>query len=114
MPERILDQNDPNIDTIADLQRSIAATLTYLMGRASVAELFGLQAYLSQLASGMADVVAGKVRHGPQAPWDEALWQKYNQEDLRQQLAEMERQNQRLRAQQDLSNRTPAQHLQEG
>jgi hypothetical protein len=45
------DQHDPDLDTIADLQRSITTTLGYLLGRCSVAELFGLQAYLSQLAS---------------------------------------------------------------
>ena len=55
LDERMLAQND----TIADLQRSITATLTYLMGRASVAELFGLQGYLSQLASRMTDPGAG-------------------------------------------------------
>jgi hypothetical protein len=116
MPEHMLAQNDPTIDTIATLKRSTAATLTYLMGRASVAELFGLQSYLSQLASQMAPVEA--VRHGPQPAQDKEYWDRYRREEmpalLRQQLAEMERQNQRLRAQQDLSNCTPAQHRQEG
>jgi hypothetical protein len=112
--ERMLDQNDPNIDTIAALQGSITATLTYIMGRASVAELFGLQGYLSTLASQMAPVEA--VRHGPQAPWDEALWDTYAQKPempfiLRQQMAEIERQTALMRAQQ--ATCTPAQYRQE-
>jgi hypothetical protein len=51
MHERSIDQNDPHIDTMAELQRSIRATMGYLLGRCSLAELFGLQAYLSKLAS---------------------------------------------------------------
>jgi hypothetical protein len=114
MHERMRDQNDPNIDTIADLQRSITATLTYIMGRASVAELYGLQGYLSKLASQMAPVDA--VRHGPQAPWDEALWDRYAQNPempdvLRQQMAEIERQTALMRAQQ--ATCTPAPYRQE-
>lgn len=57
LDERLLAQNDPNIDTIADLQRSITATLAYIMGRASVADLFRLHAYLSARA---AEVVQGE------------------------------------------------------
>ena len=62
MAERMRDQHDPDLETIAELQRSITATLTYLMGRASLAELFGLQAYLSQLASRMTPPDAGNPR----------------------------------------------------
>jgi hypothetical protein len=51
MHERTIDQNDPDIDTIAELQRSITATMGYLLGHCSLPELFGLQAYLSKLAS---------------------------------------------------------------
>ena len=117
LDERRLERNDPNIDTIAPLQRSITATLTYIMGRASVAELFGLQGYLSTLASQMAPVGTGEVRHGPQAPWDEALWDNYRLQEmpavLRQQLVELERQQALLRAQQAMSNCTPAPLCQE-
>ena len=94
MHERLVDQNDPSIDTIADLQRSITATLTYIVGGASVAELFGLQAYLSQMASQIKPPLpvilqdqlseiqrlneqlrqAQKVSHSPQAPWYEDKW----------------------------------------
>jgi hypothetical protein len=54
MHERTIDQNDPAIDTMAELQRSITATMGYLLGRCSLPELFGLQAYLSKLASQLA------------------------------------------------------------
>lgn len=104
LDERMLDQNDPNIDTIANLQRSITATLNYIMGRASVAELFGLQGYLSQLASRMTDVSAGSER-SPQALEMPVV--------LAQQLAEMERQRQLMRELQTLANSTPAQYRQE-
>lgn len=101
-------QKDPNLDTIGNLQRSITATLMYIMGRASVAELFGVQAYLSERASQMAPKGAGGVHHGPQAPWDEALWDKYRQQEmsalLRHQMAETERQQ---------ANCTPAPYRQE-
>ena len=100
LDERMLEQNDP----IADLQRSITATLTYLLGRASVAELFGLQGYLSQLASRMTDPGAGAegyaLRHDMPAV-------------LRQQLAEMERQQKQMRAMQEQTKATPAPYRQE-
>jgi hypothetical protein len=54
MHERTLDQNDPDLDTMAELQHSITATMGYLLGRCSLPELFGLQAYLSKLASQLA------------------------------------------------------------
>jgi hypothetical protein len=84
LDERMLEQNDPNIDTIAALQRSITATLTYIMGRASVVELFGLQAILSQLASRMTPPEAGNQLEMPAI--------------LREQLAELERRSTQLRA----------------
>ena len=98
MPERMLDQNDPNIETIAKLQGSITATLVYIMGRASVAELFGLQGYLSKLASQMAPVHAARfdVQEMPLV--------------LDQQRAEMERQK---RMQQEMSRCTPEPYRQE-
>jgi hypothetical protein len=51
MDERTIDQHDPDLETIAELQRSITTTMGYLLGRCSLPELFGLQAYLSKLAS---------------------------------------------------------------
>jgi hypothetical protein len=51
MHERMIDQQDPDCETMAELQRSITATMGYLLGRCSLPELFGLQAYLSKLAS---------------------------------------------------------------
>jgi hypothetical protein len=100
LDERMLDQNDPNIDTIADLQRSITSTLTYIMGRASVAELYGLQGYLSKLASQMAPAEA--VRFDEVGQISAAL---------RQQLKEVQRQQ---RMQEELSNCSPAPYRQEG
>jgi hypothetical protein len=79
--ENMLGQHDPSIETIADLQRSITATLTYIMGRASVAELFGLQGYLSKLASQMTSPDVGNHRQ-PLAS-DAQLRETYHQAMLR-------------------------------
>jgi hypothetical protein len=78
MHERTIDQNDPDIDTMAALQHSITATMGYLLGRCSLAELFGLQAYLSQLASQLTHPTALAPR----------------EEGIHQQLREMARQQQ--------------------
>lgn len=94
--------HDQNSDTIADLQRSLETTLTYIMGRASVAELYGIQAHLSQLASRMAPVHAARF---------DALEMP---DVLRQQMAEIERQTALMRAQHGQANCTPAAYRQEG
>lgn len=54
-PERMLDQHDPTSQPSAALHRALTATLTSIMERASVAELFGLQGSLSHLASRLTD-----------------------------------------------------------